>query len=384
MYAVLPNQIEVVGISLGVVGVLLSANRLIRIPGNLWAGALNDRLGRRRLFLLGLGLGIASTLTYGFARGFWPLLGGRLLWGAAWALINVGGYTMILDVSTPADRGRLTGLYQMAFMLGLAFSPLLGGALTDALGFRPAIRICAAVSSVGLALAWLYLPETKPDGMEAAPAGPDAATGVGALLPQDRRILRLQAIYLVSMLASSGVLMPTISLYVGEQMDAAVRVGGLSIGVSLLAGSMLTLRALVGMLAGPVGGRTSDRLPSRWPVVRGALLVGAAGFLVLALPAALWIIPAGVVLVSASAAALAAAMAALVGDLADSTRPGAAMGGLATAGDIGSATGPLVAYALVAVMDLRWVYLLCAAGLVLTVSATWGSAGLYRPGPPDA
>ena len=50
-YAALPNQTRMVGISLGAVGVMLGANRLIRILGNLLAATLNDRLGWRRLFL---------------------------------------------------------------------------------------------------------------------------------------------------------------------------------------------------------------------------------------------------------------------------------------------------------------------------------------------
>jgi DHA1 family multidrug resistance protein-like MFS transporter len=162
LYAVLPNQIQEVGISLGVVGVLLGVNRLIRIPGNPLAGALCDRVGRRRPLLLGLFLGILSTLGYGLVRGFWPLLAARLLWGTAWALINVSGVNMVLDWSLPADRGRMAGFYQVAYMLGLSISPILGGALNDAVGFRPAVQICAGISSIGLGVALAAVPETRP------------------------------------------------------------------------------------------------------------------------------------------------------------------------------------------------------------------------------
>jgi len=80
----------------------------------------------------------------------------------------------------------------------------------------------------------------------------------------------------------------------------------------------------------------------------------------------------GVALVSMSAAALPATLAALVGDLAAGNRTGVTMGGLATAGDLGSATGPLVAYALAPVLDLRWIYLLCAVALASGLIATVG------------
>ncbi len=375
IYAVLPNQIDVVGINLGVVGVLLGANRLIRIPGNLLAGFLNDRLGRRRLFLMGLFLGVLSTFSYSLATGFWPLLAGRLLWGIAWSLINVGGYTMIVDNSTKADRGRMTGFYQTAFMLGLTISPLAGGALTDALGFRPALRACAAISAAGLGIAFLALPETRR-------SGDGRLRGTWRILPSvrgsqvwgvlrriDRRILLASGLYMMVLFVNSGVLMSTISLYLRRRWGTAISVGGLVVGVSLLAGVMLALRSIVGMVAGPLVGTWSDRLRSRWPAVRFGLVLGVGGFLVLTLPGGVWVVVTGVALVSASTGALVAALTALVGDSAGHDRPGVTMGGLATAGDIGSATGPLLAYALAASADLRWAYAACAAALGLGLLA---------------
>lgn len=389
MYAVLANQTEVLAISLGVVGLLLGANRMIRIPGNLVAGALNDRMRRRRLFLVGLLLGVLSTLSYGLARGFWPLLAGRLLWGCAWSLINVTGYTMVLDWSTPADRGRMTGFYQMAFLVGLTLSPLLGGMLTDVLGFRQAVRICAAISAVGLGVALVALPETKPasnglakgfwDGVHRSRLAELAA--VWRRL--DRRILLAAYIYLVAFFVNGGVLMSTIGLYLSQRWGESIALGGVVFGVASLTGVMLALRSALGIVAGPLAGALSDRtytrgdpgLRNRWPVVRGGILLGVAGFVVLAVPLdslGIWTVVGGVALVAVSAGAMIATLPALVGDLAPRDRPGTTMGALATAGDIGSATGPLVAYALAVSLDLRWVYLMCAVALATALLASVG------------
>jgi MFS family permease len=389
MYAVLANQTEVLVISLGAVGLLLGANRLIRIPGNLVAGALNDRMGRRRLFLVGLLLGVLSTLSYGLARGFWPLLAGRLLWGCAWSLINVTGYTMVLDWSTPADRGRMTGFYQMAFLLGLTLSPLLGGMLTDALGFRQAVRICAAVSAVGLGVALVALPETRSPNDAPAQGFRDSvrrwrlAALAGVWRRLDRRILRAAYIYLVAFFVNGGVLMSTVGLYLNRRWGDSIALGGVVLGVASLTGLMLALRSALGIVAGPLAGAVSDRtyvrgdhrLRNRWPVVRGGILLGVAGFVVLAPPLdslGVWTVVLGVALVALSAGAMIATLAALVGDLAPRDRPGTTMGALATAGDIGSATGPLVAYALAVSLDLRWVYLMCAVALGTALLATVG------------
>lgn len=380
LYAVLPNQATMFGISLGAVGVMLGANRLIRIPGNLLAGTLNDRLGRRRLFLLGLFLGILSTLGYSFVRGFWPLLAARLLWGIAWSLINVGGYTMVLDWSTSADRGRMTGFYQVAYMVGLSISPILGGALTDAMGFRTAVRICAAVSAVGLAVAYVALPEIPPPTARPPGGRPSLHALAGMLRQIDRHILVAGYIYLVVFFVSNGVLMSTISLYLGQRWGTEFSLGGVVIGVSSLAGVMLALRASLGILGGPVAGILSDRLASRWPVVRVAILVGVTGFAALAVARGVWAVPVGVALVSLSAGALIAVLAAVVGDQAAGGRSGTAMGGVATAGDIGSAAGPLFAYALASTVGLHWVYLFCAVALTSCLLATVGRHMLHSNG----
>lgn len=378
LYAVLPNQVQAVGIGLGAVGVLLGANRLIRIPGNLLAGALNDRLGRRRLFLTGLALGVLSTLSYSLVRGFWPLLAGRLLWGTAWALINVGGYTMILDRSTPANRGRMTGLYQMAFMVGLTISPILGGTLTDVLGFRPALRLCAAVSAAGLAVAVVALPETRPPATGGSGRPWDSsrrqhlAEVARMWFQTDTNVRRADLIYLLILLVNSGILMSTVSLYLKQRWESAPLPREGVIGVASLAGAMLAMRAMLGMWAGPVAGTLSDRGHGRWPVVRGSLLLGSAGFVMLASPSGLWAVPAGVALVALGAGGSAAALAAIVGDQAMDDHPGLAMGGMATAGDIGSATGPLLAYVLAPLLGLRLVYLLCAGVLTLALLITAG------------
>jgi MFS family permease len=367
LYAVLANQTETVGITLGMVGVLLGVNRLIRVPGNLAAGALNDRLGRRRLFLWGLFLGVLSTLGYGLVRGFWPFFATRVLWGISWALINVGGYNMVLDWSLPENRGRMTGFYQVSYMLGLAFSPLLGGVLTDALGFRPAVFICAAVSAAGLLVALVALPETRPRPDRAATRGARThwswAQVAGLFRKADHQILAAAYVYLTVFFVSSGVLVSTISLYLRQKWGTAISLDGVVIGVASLAGIMLALRASLGMLAGPLAGASSDRLENRWPVVWAGILLGSTGFLLLVLVAQLWAVLIGVALVSLSAGALLAVLAALVGDRATAGRQGVMMGALAAAGDIGSAAGPLLAYALAVTLELRWVYLMCAVVL---------------------
>jgi MFS family permease len=285
---------------------------------------------------------------------------------------------MILDRSTSADRGRMTGLYQMTFMMGLAISPMLGGALTDALGFRQAVRVCALVSGIGLVVALVALPETRSQGnadSDQVWVRPDLnrlLDWARRMRRVDYRILVASYIYFVTLFVSAGVLMSTLGLYLQQRWGEDIPFGGSLIGVASLAGLMLGMRALLGIVAGPIAGILSDRMGNRWPVVRWSLLMSTGGFLVLALMSGVGAIPTGVVAVSLGAGALVATLAAIVGDLATEGRQGVTMGGLATAGDIGSALGPLLAYALVVTLDLRWVYFFCALAMASGLVAAAG------------
>lgn len=436
LYAVLPTRASAAGIGLGSVGVLLGVNRLIRIPGNPVAGLLYDRLGRRRLFLLGLMLGILSTASYAIARNMSHWLAGRLLWGIAWSLINVGGLTMALDVAEDHDRGRVIGLYQLSYLLGLSFSPVLGGLLTDALGFRPALLVCAAITGAGLLLTFFTLPETRPTaaGVLASPTlsayfhslrtrvialgetGRRLFPGGSHLWPTRRPSRSLRAgrdhvgcgcpglrqpaeagqesqpvlgggqlainyIYLMTFFAGNGVVMSTISLYLQQNFGNEIVIGDAVVGVASLGGVLLAVRSLIGMVAGPTSGHLSDRYGDRWPMVLGGITLGGIGFGVLIVGRNLWAVPLGVALIALSSGTLLTTLAALTGDLAAGDQQGRAIGSLATAGDVGSAAGPLLAYALLSLVDLRWVYLLCGLAFAssLLVVRSVATRRMVRP-----
>jgi MFS family permease len=187
-------------------------------------------------------------------------------------------------------------------------------------------------------------------------------------------------LYLTVFFVGNGILMSTISLFLGRQWNEGVEVAGIFVGVSSLAGLLLGLRALLGIVSGPLAGTISDRLPSRWPMARLGVAIGIGGFLVLVLQAGLWVLPTGVSLVALSSGAMIAVLTAVVGDTALRSQRGVSIGSLATAGDIGSAAGPLVAYGIALLLDLRWVYLGCAVlfaiGLLATLLRKRGS----RPG----
>ncbi len=372
LYAVLVTQLDVVKLSLAAVGIMLGINRLIRIPGNPLAGMLFDRWGRRRLFVLGMTLGVFSTAGYALARGFWPFLAMRLLWGLAWTLINVGGMTMILDISTPANRGRLLGMYNTWVLAGLAGGPLIGGLLVSEFGFRTAMFLCAAFTGLGWLVALLVLPETWPREQRSTSvrlfrwSGPRQWMARGRVLWQSQLgLVTASLLFMLTLFAGEGIVFSTISLLLQQRFGAGLSMGGVYVAVASMGGMLLGLRSFLAGAAGPLAGHWSDTRLGRWPVVALSLILGIIGFTVLGFAfSPLWILI-GVALGAMSSGIARAVLGALVGDLSPVARQGAVMGAYASMGDIGSAAGPFLAFALVTLVDLRWVYLLCTALFVL-------------------
>jgi len=381
LYAVLPIYAPTLGLGLGQVGILLSANRLVRLLGNPLAGMLMDNWGRRRLFLWGVGLGAMSTLSYAVSSRFWHFLLGRLLWGLCWSLIYVGAYSMMADVTAPDNRGQGSGVLQAFFFVGMAANPLLGGIMVDWLGFRSAFIVCALTAALGFVIAYWTVPETLPGG-DAHSLGAERARSRLRIARWPRRwhpslvirwlalrtdIVAAALLYVLSAFAGDGIVMSTISLYVKRQYGDTISLNGLVLPVALVGGSLLALRALVSAAAALVSGRLSDRGGSRWLTTGCGGAIGVAGMALLTLERSPTLLAASVAMVALSGGVLGAVLPALVADQAATEQRGAVMGGLMSAGAFGSFVGPFMGYSLLAVVSLKQVYLISALAMAVVL-----------------
>jgi hypothetical protein len=158
LYAVLPVYYEALGLSAIEVGVLLSANRWIRLFTNDLAhrlgGSSPDGARRRRwLFVGAFALGAATTLAYGLTTVFSLLLIARLAWGLSWSFIRHLGVQTIMTGTAELEPGRTMGIYNGVSRAG-SVAGLLGGALlVDLLGFQTGLICLAVVSLLSLPLA---------------------------------------------------------------------------------------------------------------------------------------------------------------------------------------------------------------------------------------
>ncbi len=122
----------------------------------LTGGALGDRHGHRRVFLVGAGLFGVGSLVAGSASDPAGLLGGRALQGGGSALVAPCGMALLSSVNVrPASRARAISIWSAASGVAMALGPLVGGLLVAALGWRSVflvnVPVCVTVVALGRA-----------------------------------------------------------------------------------------------------------------------------------------------------------------------------------------------------------------------------------------
>lgn len=109
-------------------------------------GKIGDMWGRKKMFLLGnIFFGLATILCAAADSGY-SLIVGRLLQGVGSAMMFSTSMAIVISAFPAKERGKVIGLNVSAVYVGLSVSPVLGGILTQALGWRSLFVINAVVS----------------------------------------------------------------------------------------------------------------------------------------------------------------------------------------------------------------------------------------------
>ena len=127
------------------------------------AGALADRYGRRRIFVIGLtSFGVISVLC-GLAPTLEFLIVARLLQGAAGALLVPGSLAIITAAFTGAGRARAFGMWAASTSALTLLGPIIGGLLVDNLTWRLAFLINVPLVAVALFATIRHVEESRDD-----------------------------------------------------------------------------------------------------------------------------------------------------------------------------------------------------------------------------
>ena len=389
IYAVLPSNISAFGVSAGLVGVLLSANRFVRLVSNPLADRLFRRFGMERPLALAVVLSIGTTLAYGIGPGFAVLLIARILWGLCYSILRLGGYVTVLEDGREGDRARLMGLSSGGQRAGSIVGVLLGGILFDLTGRLASFSIVAGLGLIALPLVFGIVKRPSPTRSDKAaisisiPMRADAREEDGSFLQgmllgrtsreRDGKTVRLLALFLNSFVfyfALGGIVVSTLGFFLSEVLgEDGASVGGWMIGTATLNGALLATN-WIAALGGPILGLFGDRI-GRERIILIATPLSICMVLLLAFPGnlaltLLWL-PVGFI----SAATVGASSDALAGDLAPRDRRSTVMSRYATWQDLGSATGPLLGYLALGFASLTWVYAVnaCLMGISMLIFA---------------
>jgi EmrB/QacA subfamily drug resistance transporter len=99
------------------------------------AGKFADRLGQRRVFMLGLSTFTLASIAAGFASNGTVLIIARAVEGVGGAMMTPTSQAIVTLTYPKSERGRALGIYAGVSALGVAAGPLLGGALTTYAGW---------------------------------------------------------------------------------------------------------------------------------------------------------------------------------------------------------------------------------------------------------
>jgi DHA2 family multidrug resistance protein-like MFS transporter len=124
-------------------------------------GVLGDKIGRKRMLIIGLVLfGVASLLS-AYSRTPEQLILARAAMGLGGAAVMPQTLSIISNVFEPAERPRAIGLWAMAVGIGFAIGPVLGGVLLDHFWWGSVFLINVPVTALGALAAVILVPESR-------------------------------------------------------------------------------------------------------------------------------------------------------------------------------------------------------------------------------
>jgi EmrB/QacA subfamily drug resistance transporter len=128
----------------------------------MFAGSMGDRHGRRRTFQVGLATFIAGSVLCSLAPSTGALVGFRVVQALGGAMLNPVAMSIIVNTFTdPRERARAIGVWGAVFGVSMAIGPVIGGLLTEHVGWRSIFWINVPIGLAAIALAARFVPESR-------------------------------------------------------------------------------------------------------------------------------------------------------------------------------------------------------------------------------
>ena len=337
---------------------------VVKALANLLAGRFSDRVGRKRVLVIGWLFGLPVPVIIMLAPSWdWVVFANVLLGvnqGLCWSTTVI----MKIDLVGPRRRGLALGLNEASGYLAVAGAALASGALAARYGLRPEPFLLGVVFAVaGLLLSVFFVQDSHAHarheaalhGSPASPATPSFREIFRLTSWGDRRLFAVSQAGLVNNL-NDGMAWGLLPLF--------FTAGGLGIGqIAILAAIYPAVWGL-----GQLGtGALSDHA-GRKPLIAGGMGVQAAGILLMVATTGFWPWALAAVLLGIGTAMVYPTLLAAIGDVAHPEWRASAVGVYRLWRDSGYALGALFAGAIADLLGLRWA--IGAVGLLTLASGT--------------
>lgn len=326
--------------------------RLLFAPAG---GALISRWGERPIYVAGLLIVAVSTAACAFAQDYWQLLVFRGLGGAGSVMFTVASMALVVRLAPPKSRGRVSGAYASAFLIGSVLGPVVGGLLAG-FGLRVPFLCYAAALVLAAAVVQTQLSHAPSEARAAQNNAPDMrfaeAWGDGVY-----RSALLSSF--ANGWATFGVRMATVPLFAVAALGAGPAAAGLALAV-FAAGNAAALT---------FSGRLADSLGRRPLLIAGLLVAGLATAAIGFTDHLGWFLAASAV-AGVGSGLLGPAQQAAVADVIGNERSGGrVLAAYQMTTDIGAIAGPVLVGVLADHLGYGWAFGVTGGVLVLAAAA---------------
>ena len=314
------------------IGVIISAFAAAQLLTQIPMGRLSDRIGRVYLVVFGFGLMAVAATLYHFATNPGQFVVLQALAGVGAGCLWPPLMAMLTDNVDPAQRGRMMGMFNTVFFLGVGIGPLVGGFIASAFGQDAVFDAWTGVALLGALLCIVTIKESAKE-KRAAAANVRASAAENAPLIKPGLwstfaagcVIRSRGGVCTSF---NNALLPLYAIALFDATPAMI-------------GSIIFIHGIGLAFFNIPGGMMSDRVGRRLPALVGSL-VATAGVLWYSAASGYWALFAAVGLAGAGAAFSTPAVAALTADVCDPRRRGEAFGYFLTSFNLGMVLGALV------------------------------------------
>jgi multidrug resistance protein len=147
--------------SLGEINLTVTVYQIMQAIAPLFFGDLSDQIGRRPVYILTFAIYIAANIGLALQHNYAALMVLRALQSTGSSATVAIGSAVMADVTTSADRGGYITALQASVMFAPALAPVLGGILTEFLGWRSTFWFLVIGAGVFLLVYVPFVPEVS-------------------------------------------------------------------------------------------------------------------------------------------------------------------------------------------------------------------------------